>query len=219
MSPASRRAVSRWWAGPVAAVVVAVVAAVALAPQGSGPPSSEDPSSTTSTPAADEAPSVEVSSDAPRLTTLTELVAAADLVVQGEVEATERGRTFGAPGGASLESRLITLRVDEVLAGGPPQAGTVLVEEEGWLDDGRALVVDGAAPTEPGDRGFWFLVEVDDPDMPVYRVVNAEGRYLLDGEATLVGATGDDPLIATVEALGPEALPPAVAAAAAAAAG
>lgn len=212
MSSAGRRAVSRRWAGPLAAVVVAVVAAVALAPRGSDPPSEGPSSTSTSVGPETEPPVAEVSSDAPRLASLAELVAAADLVVRGEVEATERGRTFGAPGGASLVSRLATLRVDEVLAGTPPQAGTVLVEEEGWLDDGSVLVVDGAAPTEPGDRGFWFLVEVDDPDMPVYRVVNAEGRYVLEDDTTLVGAAGDDPLIAVVEALGPEALTAAVAA-------
>jgi hypothetical protein len=146
---------------------------------------------------------VVVSSDAPRYPTLDDLVAAADVVVAGEVESTDRGRTFGAPGGAAIVSRLVTLRVDEVLAGtAPAGAPHLLVEEEGWLDDGRPLAVDGAAPTEVGDRGIWFLVDVGDPELPVYTVVNAEGRYLLDGR-TLVGAAGDDPLIAEVEALTP----------------
>ena len=59
----------------------------------------------------------------------------------------------------------------------------MLVEEEGWLDDGRALAVDGAAPTRTGDAGFWFLVEVDDPDLPVFTTVGAAGRYLVDRTA------------------------------------
>ena len=150
-----------------------------------------------------------MSSDAPRLSQLSELVAAADLVVAGEVASVARGRTFGDPGGAAIVSRVVTLRVDSVLAGTPPPAGAdVLVEEEGWLADGRALAVDGAAPTEEGDRGIWFLVDVGDPELPVYTVVNAEGRYLLaDGDGDdLVGAAGDDPLIARVEAMGAGAL-------------
>jgi hypothetical protein len=137
-------------------------------------------------------------------------------VVQGEVEGTERGRPFGQPGGATIVSRLVTLRVDEVLAGTAPRAGTVLVEEEGWLDDGRALVVDGAGPTRTGDAGIWFLVEVDDPDLPVYTTVGAEGRYLTipgpDGADAdrLVGADNDDPLVAELAAFTPDDLAAAI---------
>lgn len=208
MSPGRRR-----WAGPAAVVVVALVVAGALSRRGSDPPDAGPPGGSSGDEAAGsdagddaaEAP-VAVSSDAPRFPTLADLVAAADVVVAGEVEGTERGRTFGQPGGAAIVSRLVTLRVDEVLAGtAPAGAPNVLVEEEGWLDDGRPLAVDGAAPTQVGDRGIWFLVEVDDPELPVYTVVNAEGRYLLSGDA-LVGAAGDDPLIAEVESMTPDAL-------------
>lgn len=40
-----------------------------------------------------------------------------------------------------------------------PDDGALLVEEEGWLADGKPLVVDGAAPSTQGDVGIWFLVE------------------------------------------------------------
>ena len=197
------------WAGPLAAVALAVGAAVATGQRGddgAAKPGGDEPSP------AEEL--VEVSSDAPRHTTLDELVAAADLVVRGEVESTERGRPFGQPGGATIVSRLVTLRVDEVLAGTSPRAGTVLVEEEGWLDDGRALVVDGAGPTRTGDAGIWFLVEVDDPDLPVYTTIGAEGRYLTtpgdDDADRLVGADNDDPLIADLAARSPESLAAAI---------
>jgi hypothetical protein len=179
-------------------VVLAVGAAVLTGGDEDG-----SPRSTTTLPGEEQ---VEVESDAPRMASLDELVASSDLVVTGEVAGTERGRTFGQPGGTTIESRLVTLTVDEVLAGSAPRAGTVLVEEEGWLDDGRALVVDGARPSEAGDRGVWFLVEVDDPDLPVYTVVSAEGRYLVGPDGTLAGADNDDPLIADVESLGVDGL-------------
>jgi hypothetical protein len=191
------------------AVAVAVAGAVVVARRDPPPAPERDAAPAVGEDrgeAADEEP-VAVASDAPRYTRLADLVAAADLVVAGEVASTERGRTFGEPGGAAIVSRLVTLRVDEVLAGtAPAGAANVLVEEEGWLEDGRPLAVDGAAPTEEGDRGVWFLVDVDDPELPVYTVVNAAGRYLVEGEATLVGPDGDDPLVAEVEAMTPDAL-------------
>jgi hypothetical protein len=192
------------WAGPLAVVALAAAAAVVTSQRGGdggAPAPAGDP-------AAGEA-LVEVTSDASRYTTLDELVAAADLVVRGEVASTERGRTFGQPGGTTIVSRLVTLRVDEVLAGTAPRAGSVLVEEEGWLDDGRALVVDGAGPTRTGDAGFWFLVEVDDPDVPVYTTVGAAGRYLLAGDR-LRGADNDDPLVAELAARTPDDLASAI---------
>ncbi|HEV7761944.1 MAG TPA: hypothetical protein VGO78_23210 [Acidimicrobiales bacterium] len=201
------------WAGPLAAVALALAAAVVTGQRGGddGPSSDAGSAGSAELPATGEE-LVAVSSDAPRHRSLDELVAASDLVVRGEVEGTERGRPFGQPGGATIVSRLVTLRVDEVLAGPAPRAGTVLVEEEGWLDDGRALVVDGARPSEAGDTGIWFLTEVDDPDLPVYTTVGAEGRYLVagDGDDALVGADGDDPLVAELAARGPDGLAAAV---------
>lgn len=187
-------------------VVVALVGVGVLGGRGvTPPPSSSDPPE--SAPALGDGPPVVVSSDAPRHPSLDALVAASDLVLQAEVEATAPGRTFGEPGGGAIVSRLVTLRIDEVLVGGAPLGDppTLVVEEEGWLEDGRPLAVDGLAPSEVGDQGFWFLVRVGDPEMPVHMVVNAGGRYLVAG-ATLVGADNDDPLIARIESLTPDAL-------------
>jgi hypothetical protein len=210
------------WAGPLAAVALAIGAAFVVGAGADGGGSSGgggDRSAKTAT-TSDEEELVAVASDAPRHASLDELVGAADLVVRGEVEGTERGRPFGQPGGATIVSRLVTLRVDDVLAGTAPRAGTVLVEEEGWLDDGRALVVDGAGPSAEGDAGIWFLTEVDDPDLPVYTTVGAEGRYLVasaDDDDSLVGADNDDPLIAELAGRGLDGLAGAIRSAAAAA--
>jgi hypothetical protein len=152
---------------------------------------------------------VAVSSDAPRVATLDELVAASDVVVQGRVAETRRGRAFGEPGGRTIVSRLVTLRVETVLAGAPPTTGAVLVEEEGWLDDGSPLVIDGLRPTEEGDSGVWFLAAGGDPDVPAYVVVGSQGRYLAEG-GRLAGATGGDPLVSELASLGPDGLADAV---------
>ena len=181
--PTATRSGAGWRiAGPAVAILVAGVVALAVNR------GTED-----EVPPADPAP-VAVTSNAPRLATLDELVAASDLVVRGTVASTEHGRAFGEPGGERIESRLVTLGVSEVLAGDPSAEGTLVVEEEGWLEDGAPLVVDGAPPSARGDDGIWFLVEVGDADAPVYVVVSAQGRYLVDGD-TLRGAAGDDPLI------------------------
>jgi hypothetical protein len=192
----------RWKvAGPLLAVAVAIAVAAAVA---LSRPSNVAP------PAAEPEP-VEVTSDAPRVSSLEDLAAAADLVVRAEVIGTQPGRVFGEPGGAAVESRMVTLRVDRVIAGAPPGGDTLVVEEEGWLEDGTPLIVDGAAPSAVGDDGIWFLSEVSAGDAPVYVVVSAQGRYLVDGER-LRGASGDDALVAELSALAPDELATEVAA-------
>ena len=182
--------------GPALAVVVAVVAGVALTRgDDEGPP----PGPVTPTPVA-------VTSDAPRLDTLEALAAAADLVVRGEVARTARGRLFGdSATGTAIESRLVTLSVTAVLRGDAAPGDDLLLEEEGWTQDGAPLIVDGAAPSATGDDGIWFLTQVEGPTGAAYVVVSAQGRYLVEG-AGLRGADGDDPLIAALAALSPAAL-------------
>jgi hypothetical protein len=169
------------WGGPAIAVIVAAAVGMSAAQSGSAAATSEpDP--------------VEVSSNPVLLTSLVELVEVADVVVRAEVAATERGRLFGQPGGASIQSRLVTLEVREVVAGDASVGEALLVEEEGWLDDGTPLVVDGVAPSAVGDDGVWFLQQVGDPDVPRWVTVSAQGRYLVDGDG-LRGPAGDDPLV------------------------
>ncbi|MCB0963980.1 MAG: hypothetical protein KDA98_11880 [Acidimicrobiales bacterium] len=195
------------------AVAAAVVAGAVVAARSGGPGGGAS-----ATDATEPAP-VEVTSDAPRFATLAALVEAADAVVVGEVVAVEPGRWFGDDSTGRLRSRLVTLAVDEVVAGSGPDDDAVLVEEEGWTADGAPLVVDGAAPSAVGDRGVWFLVDGGDPTTGAWITVGAQGRYLLArpgtgdaaspgtsgaaspgtadaGDRALVGAAGDDPLVA-----------------------
>ncbi len=193
----------RW--GPV--VVVVLAALVALVVWRSDDPA-EEPGD-----AARRGP-VKVTSDAPRLTSLQDLLELSDLVVRAEVTGTERGRVFADSGGSgAIESRVVHLRVTAVLRGAGAGAGDrLLVEEEGWSAEGAPLVVDGLAPSAMGDDAVWFLIRVGDGEESRYVVVSAEGRYLVRGDQ-LVGATGDDPLVAELSALGAAGLEAAVVAA------
>lgn len=186
---------------PLAVLATAAVLTALLLTAGGGDDGDSPPSAVPREPAP-----VAVTSDAPRHATLEALAASSDVVVRGRVTATERGRVFGDPGSDStIESRLVTLEVVEVLRGrgaaGVVAGASVLVEEEGWLPDGAPLVVDGAAPSAVGDDGIWFLVAGGDPELGAFVVVGAQGRYLVDGSGRLWGAAGDDPLVAELAAL------------------
>jgi hypothetical protein len=161
---------------------------------------------------------------------LTAMLAASDVVLSGRVIAAESGRVFGGvdtDGGAgnnAIRSRVLTLEVGEVIASRDPAihptAGTVvLVEEEGTLLDGTALVVDGVRRTRVGDAGIWFLAASRDPEFPGFTVVNSQGRYLLadpadESEGALRGGDRSDALVRRLEALGLDGLAAAVATAA-----
>jgi hypothetical protein len=205
----------RWsLVGPAIAVAVALGVGLVLASVGDGDTSDDEPAATT---AADEPTAI--TSDAPHLASLAELVGASDLVVRGHVLATERGRVFGQPGGAALESRLVTLRIDEVLGHSESAldaaGATVVVEEPGWLEDGTPIEVDGVPPSVEGEEVIWFLQAVpaaaqegaDDP--AAFVLVGPQGHYAVHGDR-LTGAKGDDPLTAELEALGPDGLAAAV---------
>lgn len=180
------------WAIPALAVAVAVIAGAVTLARSSDDERSAPASPTTTVPA----DAVEVTSDAPVFSTLQELVDASDLIVRGRITDAERGRWFGEPGAGRIESRLLTLDVEEVLAGSPEgETSSLLVEEEGWTEDGHPLVIDGAVPSQEGDEGIWFLVDTGDRTTGAWIVVNAQGRYLV-GEDGLEGARGKDPLVA-----------------------
>ena len=133
------------------------------------------------------------------------MVAAADCVLRGEVVHTERGR----PVGNGLESRLVQIRVDEPLAGDCP-ADTVVLEEEGWLDD-TEVSVEGWPGSVEGDVGVWFLRAGSSDELPyASTVVVAGAPRWRDGEPVApdsapewldeASVDGPDGLVAAVRA-------------------
>ena len=141
---------------------------------------------------------------------LEEMSAASDVVVEADVIAVERGRLVGEPDEGGVISRIVTLAVDRVISGviggvisGDPAGGvsTVIVEEEGWLPDGTPIIVDDVEPSAVGDHGVWFLDALDDADradLPAYLVINSQGR-MLERDDRVEGGDQTDPLVREVQ--------------------
>lgn len=194
----TRRARSRIGLLSVAVIVIGVVAVGIWAMTRPQPGTAHEPATSTPTVVIRATSEYDFAS-------VGDMVAASDLVVRAHVVETVRGRPVGSAGadptGAGIVSRVVTLEIDDALVGGAASGAQVMVEEEGWLDDGRSIAVDGAKPTAVGDRGVWFLQSIPDPDLPGFIVVNSQGRYL-EERGGLVGANRSDPFVMQVEALG-----------------
>jgi hypothetical protein len=131
---------------------------------------------------------------------LDEMGAASDLVVEADVVAVERGRLVGEPGEGGVISRIVTLAVVDVIRG-DAAASTVIVEEEGWLPDGTPIIVDDVEPSVVGDHGVWFLDALDaldGADLPAYLVINSQGR-MLERDDRVLGGDQTDPLVIAVQ--------------------
>lgn len=189
----------RGWVLPALLVLGAIIVAAAIS-VGSG--DDDEPSDATSPPdpTGDVAAIESTASVDPA--DLAELYALSDLVIVGEVQSIERGRVFASPdasvdgdaddAASGVESALVTVQVDQVLRGEDPGA-TLLVEEEGWLADGRRISLDGAPPTEVGDVGLWFLIDTGDPDVPAWVTVGRFGRWTVR-DGALSGPLLDEPI-------------------------
>ena len=137
---------------------------------------------------------VAVTSNAPRVATLAELVASADVVAarRGDghrarpaVRRAGRRRGGVAPRDAARRRGAGRRGATRGAAGG----------RGGGLARGRHADRRGrrARRRQVGDDAIWFLDAVGTDELPVYVAVSAQGRYLVvDGD--LVGAAGDDPL-------------------------
>jgi hypothetical protein len=141
-------------------------------------------------------------------TSLVDMAAASDLVIEGVVTSTEKGRVVGAPtnddASAGIVTRTVLIDVERVLGNGEINTlagGTVdsvVVEEEGWLTDGTAIQVDDLRPSEVGMRGVWFLDRIEGEEAPRYLVINSQGR-LLDAGGVVEGGLADDSLVHAAE--------------------
>ncbi len=177
-----KRQRSRPWLGWIAPAVVLIVAgAVTVVSLRDSEDAALDP--------------IEISADGPTFSTLDELFAASDVVVEATVVAVDEGRTISDPANPTtgLVTSLARLDVERVFAGG--DVGVLIVEQEAALLDGTPIIVNGVAPNEPGQSGFWFLVAGGSDEFPYLALVNEQARILRRddrGSVDVVGFEGVD---------------------------
>ncbi|MEM8620447.1 MAG: hypothetical protein AAGF73_12080 [Actinomycetota bacterium] len=134
-----------------------------------------------------------VTASGPEFSSIGEMAAASDVIVEGTIVAADDGRRITDPADpeSGVVTRLYELQVAEVYQG---DAGDfVLVEQEDALLDGTPIVVNGMLPHEIGDVGFWFLVVGDSEEFPFTAVVNQQGRLLIGPDDRIDGALLSEP--------------------------
>ena len=132
--------------------------------------------------------------------TLPEMVDTADLVVSGEVVGVTPGRKVN-----EFQYRVYEFAVERIFKG-EPVAGSVLVEEVGWLE-GAPWTFNHAAWAEPGDRAVVALIRKPEGEQfegrPVYQLASTQSRFFLtpDGgvEDNYLTDAATDPFTAAQE--------------------
>jgi len=69
------------------------------------------------------------------------------------------------------------------------------------LPDGTPLIVNGVSPSAVGDHGIWFLDRLDDAELPVFLVINSQGRFLTPAQDPTGDLIGGDQRNALVRSL------------------
>ena len=120
---------------------------------------------------------------------LPEMVATSDLVIEGTVKSVEPGRVVGE-GDAAIQFGQVTLSVNRVLFG-KIEFSSVVLEEFG-LESGH--------PSQVGDHGVYFLTQKNDGHGPqFFRIVSSQGRFLDDGRGGLVAPSDEADWVKAVE--------------------
>ena len=133
---------------------------------------------------------IDLQAQGPVFASLDELIAASDVIVEGGIVAVDDGRAVTDPSdpAAGFTTALFQLDVIESFRGG--DVDSLIVEQEAALLDGTPITVNGLAPNQVGDTGFWFLVRGDDETFPYVALVNEQGRILFDRLGEIDPATG-----------------------------
>ncbi len=173
----------------VAAVVVSFASCAALL--GCGPTGRNDRSDTASDASIDTIRPESIAygdTGTCYFTSIAEMAATADLVVEAHVVGLERGRQTGAEAGdPGIGLRDSRLAVDRVLKGTAQE--TIWLEEYGFDRYGQPFEVANYPWSTVGDKGIFFLSRTA-PHQPAdhYQLTNADGRILFsDGETETFG--------------------------------
>jgi hypothetical protein len=135
---------------------------------------------------------------------LEEMVAASDVVVEGTVVSASMGRIVGSED--PIQFLELELAVERVIYGTPPtgDSATLLIEESTGSTEGSDS--GGRYGSQLGDHGYYFLGWKD--ELPYY-MLNSEARFLIeDGavEASSPAGYAPDEWALALERLTPEEL-------------
>lgn len=138
-----------------------------------------------------------------RFDDLTDMLATANAVVEGEVLSVSRGVTKGQH--AKYTNRNVLLKVTTLYSGTAPD--TITVSEWGWDENGDEITADGWEGSKPGDRLLLYLAKGEEDGATVYWALNANAQFLLADESKPVKTgNGPDAVGEKVKALNPAAL-------------
>lgn len=117
---------------------------------------------------------IDVSALGPRFDSVDQLVAASDLVVEGEIVAVGHGRSITDPSDPTVgvATRLVELDVSLVLVGAG--GNDLVIEQESALLDGTPIAVNGMPPLDVGDSGVFFLIRGDGAGFPYVALINEQ---------------------------------------------
>jgi len=136
---------------------------------------------------------------------LEEMVAASDVVVEGTVVSASMGRVVGSED--PIQFLELELAVERVIYGAPPtgDSATLLIEESTGSIEGPDS--GGRYGSQLGDHGYYFLGWKD--GLPYYYMLNSEARFLIrDGavEVSVPAGYAPDEWALILERLTPEEL-------------
>ena len=137
-------------------------------------------------------------------TSLEEMVATSDAVIEGTVLSAEPGRVVGSDSDP-VQFVQLNLKVDELLFGKLPVLGkdqTIMLEESAGSVEGSGDL-QGVYGSAAGDHGIYFLGWKD--ETPFYYLINSEGRFLVQ-DGKVVALNKLDEWALDLERLSPDAL-------------
>jgi hypothetical protein len=141
--------------------------------------------------------------------TLAEMEAASDLVVVGTVESSSPPLTIPETDDPEAGYTEYNLAVEEVLSGGPVAEVKVTIQTH---DHGCRLEIGNRPTPVPGDRGVWFLRQLE-PEFEIegYGLTSEQGMMLTPSEGVTTAdaewlrfyySSETDPILAEVERRG-----------------
>jgi hypothetical protein len=147
-------------------------------------------------------------------TDVASMTATSNLVVYGDVVSVDQGRLTGgeddgAAVGGEIRLRSVTITVYSVLHNPknllvPP---SIILEEEGWDDEGRGYITNNVAWSQVGDSGYFFLRKSVGAN--TYRLTSSDGRALIVNDS-LQPSNPENELAGQIAGMQPTALNAAV---------